>query len=880
MTGTHSPEPSSSNTPSSSTSPPRRPPRATPPTQPLPPVPGRPPLNPSLSSPPRIPSRLSGNTTSRKDMNSPKLAPSPLSPPATTSKPRAPGRPDLRQTVSANDTRTSRNSLHGTPVSPGQEVHRTRSTTGHVASVIIAKPKPPPPPPSSFPASKAVTSSAHASAILPSFLPFDAADDDLDTTELGARNDMSSDSSRAPTPQSRFHSSHSSKFLSKIRAKASAHALRSSPPTTESSGFSSPRTSEETLTELFDEDLSSGSIKAVIRQRARTLSRSSPVPQAPSKLRLSKNLENRSSVRFPEEDDSPTDCEEDAEGLEDASFATVKAPAGYQRPSCFEVKDVVIRNGMRVAPHPVWEVPYPVGFSCAALQSDDKTYDLVKALQPDRSSPSFYHFKHAPSMVLDLGCGVGRWVIEAAAEWTKTRFVGLDLMDLQPDLSEKQYEDIRDRVQWVHNNFVHFKLPFPDAHFDFIRMSFVALAVPESKWRFLVKEIRRVLKPSGVLEWIDEEPVFAMSPSYCPNKASTFTSAKQLQSDFTDMLRARRVDNALRCFSDELKGLKGLFEMTKPKFDKFKLWLPGPGTELQSRSNYELGLMRSGSPAALMRSGSPAGTTTRSRTHQMARELKRTMSPASIDASASARSFIWRVSAECADNNHHLHSPSPTPTVGSSPPKTNNMSSNVFVQRFMHLKEMPREKEALAILQKVASLVKPIMRKHGWVLPVLAEFYPENPGLLDINGGQKICLRLRPYFDKGAFLRQEEIIGTMLHELTHNVRGPHDQEFYKFLSKLEDEYDALQRSGYAGEGFFSRGNRVGEGISHNPSPRVARERALAAAEKRRQIAVVMNAGNKKLGGNSREGKSMRQLAAEVSGTESWASLELLLMGPL
>ncbi|KIO21403.1 hypothetical protein M407DRAFT_245488 [Tulasnella calospora MUT 4182] len=194
------------------------------------------------------------------------------------------------------------------------------------------------------------------------------------------------------------------------------------------------------------------------------------------------------------------------------------------------------------------------------------------------------------------------------------------------------------------------------------------------------------------------------------------------------------------------------------------------------------------------------------------------------------------------------------------------MSSNVFVQRFMHLKEMPREKEALAILQKVASLVKPIMRKHGWVLPVLAEFYPENPGLLglDINGGQKICVRLRPYFDKGAFLREEEIIGTMLHELTHNVHGPHDQQFYKFLSKLEDEYDALQRSGYAGEGFFSRGTRLGQGVSHNPSPRVARERALAAAEKRRQIAVVMNAGNKTLGGSSREGKSMRQLVAEAA----------------
>ncbi|KAG8910994.1 hypothetical protein FRC01_005993, partial [Tulasnella sp. 417] len=655
MTGTHSPGPSSSSLPtqSSTSSPPRRPPRANPPTQPLPPVPGRPPLNSSHSSPPRIPSRLSGNITSRKEINSPKLAPSPLSPPpASTSKPRTSGRPDLRQTSSANDARTrsltcsQQRQQHQHPRDAGlaarsrgasdAQFHRSRSSGNNIHQLPPGAYNPlltrnqTPPPPSSFSATSATNSP------LPSFHPFGAADDDdqdrdITTTEFGALNDptmSSSDGSRAPTPQSRFHSS---KLLSKIRAKASAHSLRSSTPTTESSGFSSPRTSEETLTELFDEDLSTpASIKAAIRQRARTLSRSSPVPQAPSKLRLSKNLEShRSSVRFPEEEPSPTDCEEEEE--EDASFATVKPPMSYQRPAAFEVKDVVIRNGMRVAPQPVWEVPYPVGFSCAALQSDDKTYDLVKALQPDRSSPSFYHFKHAPSMVLDLGCGVGRWVIEAASEWTKTRFVGLDLMDLQPDLSEKQYEEIRDRVQWVHSNFLQFRLPFADAQFDFIRMSFVALAVPESKWRFLVKEIRRILKPSGVLEWIDEEPVFGMSPSYCPDRPSTFTHAKELQSEFRDMLRARKLDNALRCFSDEVKSLKGIFEMSKPKFDKFKLWLPGYGTELQSRSGYESGLMRSHSPAA-----AAAGSGTFSRTHQMAKELKRSLGGSGDSVSSSA----------------------------------------------------------------------------------------------------------------------------------------------------------------------------------------------------------------------------------------------------
>lgn len=57
-------------------------------------------------------------------------------------------------------------------------------------------------------------------------------------------------------------------------------------------------------------------------------------------------------------------------------------------------------------------------------------------------------------------------------------------------------------------------------------------------------------------------------------------------------------------------------------------------------------------------------------------------------------------------------------------------SSDVWIQKFTHLKTKPREKEALAYLQRVASLVKPLMRKHNWNLPVLAEFFPANASLL------------------------------------------------------------------------------------------------------------------------------------------------------
>lgn len=59
------------------------------------------------------------------------------------------------------------------------------------------------------------------------------------------------------------------------------------------------------------------------------------------------------------------------------------------------------------------------------------------------------------------------------------------------------------------------------------------------------------------------------------------------------------------------------------------------------------------------------------------------------------------------------------------------MSANTsLVQAFTHLKNKSKPDEALALLKRVASLVKPIMTNHGWSLPCLAEFFPTNPGLL------------------------------------------------------------------------------------------------------------------------------------------------------
>lgn len=102
-------------------------------------------------------------------------------------------------------------------------------------------------------------------------------------------------------------------------------------------------------------------------------------------------------------------------------------------------------------------------------------------------------------------------------------------------------------------------------------------------------------------------------------------------------------------------------------------------------------------------------------------------------------------------------------------------------------------------------------------------------------------------------------------QLTHNLHGPHDERFYKFLAELEDEYDALQRSGYAGEGFFSPGHRLGAGVWHNLPPHPTRVCALEAAERRRMTETMSKSGGR-LGGRSSalEKSSPGELAARVS----------------
>ncbi|PWN46945.1 WLM-domain-containing protein [Violaceomyces palustris] len=174
----------------------------------------------------------------------------------------------------------------------------------------------------------------------------------------------------------------------------------------------------------------------------------------------------------------------------------------------------------------------------------------------------------------------------------------------------------------------------------------------------------------------------------------------------------------------------------------------------------------------------------------------------------------------------------------------------------------PGSEEALELLIKVGRLVKPIMIKYGFYLPLLAEFFPKQENLLgiNINRGQKICLRLRwSHSPEEVMMDEEQVVMVMLHELTHNIISPHDQRFYELLDRMTEEYRESKRCGgrLKGQGFLTPGFKLGSSgsgrgglLSNRPSSSSsssfssssARRKAVEMAEERRRGEKVRGGG--------------------------------------
>ena len=161
------------------------------------------------------------------------------------------------------------------------------------------------------------------------------------------------------------------------------------------------------------------------------------------------------------------------------------------------------------------------------------------------------------------------------------------------------------------------------------------------------------------------------------------------------------------------------------------------------------------------------------------------------------------------------------------------------------------------------SLSAPLSLSRLWA-PVLA--CAASPPSLSLQGynrnsGELIALRLRSHQNSNNLLSWEHVLGTMLHELSHIVFGPHDKNFYRLLDELSQECDELQMRGITGLGPFEcEGFRSG-GLSR--SALEMKELMLNKALQRQKISSLMGSG--RLGGAVvPPGRSVRELAAEAA----------------
>lgn len=180
------------------------------------------------------------------------------------------------------------------------------------------------------------------------------------------------------------------------------------------------------------------------------------------------------------------------------------------------------------------------------------------------------------------------------------------------------------------------------------------------------------------------------------------------------------------------------------------------------------------------------------------------------------------------------------------------------ISKIASLKRFPDKDYAKSLLHDIAKLVAPIIHENNFTVGLLCEMYPKSEALLglNINGGAKIMLRLRYHSNPKSFLPIGDIIGTMLHELTHNIHGPHNDKFYKFLDKLKDRFEQIQYNPSSVKNYICEENKLG-GSARDLTKSIRDKRVTVLSKGKFKIE------SKRLGGKSNNG-NLRLLALEAA----------------
>ncbi len=119
---------------------------------------------------------------------------------------------------------------------------------------------------------------------------------------------------------------------------------------------------------------------------------------------------------------------------------------------------------------------------------------------PEQPDPTVFR------RVLDVGCGTGGWLIEAAKTYPTMSCVGIDISQRMIRYAQTQAEDhqVNDRVEFYGMDALS-PLGFPIAFFDLVNLRNGVSFLRTWDWRKMLGELLRVTRPGGVIRVTDSE---------------------------------------------------------------------------------------------------------------------------------------------------------------------------------------------------------------------------------------------------------------------------------------------------------------------------------------------------------------------------------------
>ena len=118
---------------------------------------------------------------------------------------------------------------------------------------------------------------------------------------------------------------------------------------------------------------------------------------------------------------------------------------------------------------------------------------------PEQPDPTIFE------RVLDVGCGTGGWLIEAARTYpTMKQLVGVDISGKMLQYARRQADaqQVSDRVEF-HVMDALLMLEFPDNYFDLVNLRYGMSWLRTWDWPKLLQEFQRITRPGGVIRVTD-----------------------------------------------------------------------------------------------------------------------------------------------------------------------------------------------------------------------------------------------------------------------------------------------------------------------------------------------------------------------------------------